>query len=219
MHNDSKEVPTAQTMLEPTKYQSHTSPTGAIFLNKDGAVLIDIPPNVDPLRMRFAAGAFAGLDRLGLLGLPLIVISNQPGVALGKFSVDKLAPMRSQLEKMFVLAGTVLGGFYYCPHHPKGVHPLYSTLCNCRKPSPGLLRLAAQRQGIDLTQSWLIGNVADDIEAGRRAGCRTILLDKGIKVEGTENEWRQPHRIEADLDGASRWICAQSAMTGRGAMA
>ena len=191
----------------------------AIFLDKDGTLLADIPYNVDPARMRFAPGAFQGLARLATLGLPLIVISNQPGVAMGKFAIDKLVPVRKQLEQMFVLAGAHLDGFYYCPHHPEGVHPAYTILCECRKPAPGLLTIAAQRRGIDLTQSWFIGDILDDVEAGRRAGCHTILLDNGNETEWHRNEWRTPDKVAADLDDASRWICAQRSRVSLGVLA
>lgn len=181
----------------------------AIFLDKDGTVLADVPYNVDPRRMHFAPGAYTGLSRLSTLGLPIIVVSNQPGVALGKFSIGDLVPMRRHLEKMFMLAGAKLDGFYYCPHHPRGVHPAYTILCECRKPSPGLLTVAAQRRGIDLASSWFVGDILDDVEAGRRAGCRTILLDNGNETEWHKSEWRTPDKIVPDLDGASRWICGQ----------
>jgi len=180
--------------------------TPAIFLDKDGTLLADVPYNVDRRHMRFAPGARSGLARLASLGLPLIVITNQPGVALGKCSIDDLAGVREHLAAMFREVGATLSGFYYCPHHPKGVRPGYGMFCECRKPAPGLLHIAAERQGIDLTSSWFVGDILDDIEAGRRAGCRTLLLDNGNETEWVRNEWRTPERTEADLDAASAWI-------------
>lgn len=180
--------------------------TPAIFLDKDGTILADVPYNVDKRRMRFAPGAMAGLARLSKLGLPLIVISNQPGIALGKFSPDAMLDVRQQLGLMFEQAGAKLSGFYYCPHHPKGLRPAYTMQCECRKPAPGLLYVAAQRHNIDLFSSWFVGDILDDVEAGRRAGCRTLLLDNGNETEWRRNEWRVPDRMEPDLDAASRWI-------------
>lgn len=180
--------------------------TPAIFLDKDGTVLADVPYNVDPRRMRFAPGAAAGLALLGTTGFPLIVISNQPGIALAKFSIDAIGPMHKRLEDMFIEAGARLGGFYFCPHHPSGVFPPYAKICDCRKPAPGLLHIAAQRLSIDLAASWLIGDILDDVEAGGRAGCRTVLIDNGNETEWLGGQWRTPDRIEKDLEGASRWI-------------
>lgn len=180
--------------------------TPAIFLDKDGTLLADVPYNVDRSRMRFAAGAASGLARLASLGLPLIVISNQPGVALGRFERHRLQDVRQELECMFERAGARLAGFYYCPHHPQGIRPGYGMRCGCRKPEPGLLHIAAQRHDLDLVSSWFVGDILDDVEAGRRAGCHTLLLDNGNETEWLRNEWRVPDHIESDLDGASRWI-------------
>lgn len=187
--------------------------TPAIFLDKDGTLLADVPYNVDPRHMRFAPGAAAGLGRLAALDVPLVVISNQPGVALGKFERHRLLGVRQELERMFERAGARLAGFYHCPHHPQGIRPGYGMRCGCRKPEPGLLHVAAARHGIDLASSWFVGDILDDVEAGRRAGCHTLLLDNGNETEWLRNEWRMPDRVEQDLDGASRWIATQLRQT------
>lgn len=179
----------------------------AIFLDKDGTLLKDVPYNVDPARMVFAPGARTGLARLGQLGLPIYVISNQPGVALGRFTDDQLAPMVSQLHRMFAHAGAELGGFYYCPHHPQGTISAHAISCDCRKPAPGLLLRAATEHGITLEASWFVGDILDDVEAGLRAGCNTVLIDNGNETQWEINERRVPHRIVSDLDEAGDWIC------------
>ncbi|PLC48009.1 HAD family hydrolase [Pollutimonas subterranea] len=180
--------------------------TAAIFLDKDGTLLEDVPYNVDPTKMAFAPGARAGLARLGRLGLPIYVVSNQPGIAMGRFALDDLAPMVARLTDMFTQAGAVLGGFYYCPHHPRGTVTKHATLCDCRKPAPGLLLRAAAEHAIDLNMSWFIGDILDDVEAGRTAGCNTVLIDNGNETEWIINEWRKPHRMAPDLDEATDWI-------------
>src|SRR5690606_17019958 len=90
----------------------------AVFLDKDGTLLADVPYNVEPARMRFCSGALEGLRRLGALGIPLIVISNQPGIAFGRFRTEDLDPMISMLTQMCRQAGAAIVDFYYCPHHP-----------------------------------------------------------------------------------------------------
>ncbi|HEY9279958.1 MAG TPA: HAD family hydrolase [Eoetvoesiella sp.] len=190
--------------------------TAAVFLDKDGTVLENVPYNVDPVRMHFAPGAMAGISRLSGLGLPLIIISNQPGVALGKFPVSDLLIVRDRLECMFRSAGATLAGFYCCPHHPGALQSQYALECSCRKPAPGMLQQAAREYDIDLAKSWLIGDILDDVEAGRRAGCKTILLDNGNETEWLHNEWRQPDRIEPSLDEASRWIAMHRQQAGLG---
>lgn len=156
----------------------------AVFLDKDGTLVENVPYNVDPARIEFTEGAFRGLARLADAGYALIVISNQPGVALGRFTQQALDGLAHHLKERLADAGIPLAGFYACPHRP-AASPGTLSACSCRKPAPGLLQRAAREHGIALNQSWMIGDILDDIEAGQRAGCRTILLDVG-----NETEWR-----------------------------
>lgn len=182
----------------------------AIFLDKDGTVLQDEPYNVDPQKMRLAPGAREGLANLAALELPLIVVSNQPGIALGKFGFDGLRRMQRQLAHMFREAGAELAGFHFCPHHPAGAVAAHARVCACRKPAPGLLLAAARRHGINLTRSWMIGDILDDVEAGQRAGCTTVLIDNGNETQWLMSPWREPdHRVH-NLAQASR--CVMDAM-------
>ncbi|ANN68443.1 D-glycero-alpha-D-manno-heptose-1,7-bisphosphate 7-phosphatase [Bordetella bronchialis] len=178
----------------------------AVFLDKDGTLLTDMPYNVDPGRMAWAPGAREGVELLGRLGHPLIVISNQPGVALGHFDEDALGAVRRRLAVMFRVQGARLAGFYYCPHHPQGKNPAYALSCVCRKPMPGLLRLAAADHGIDLRASWFVGDILNDVEAGARAGCHTVLLDNGHETEWVRGRWRTPDDVAPDLFMAARLI-------------
>lgn len=182
--------------------------TPAIFLDKDGTVLQDIPYNVDPDRIAFAPGAREGLGRLGKLGVPLFIITNQPGVARGLFAREALGAVQDKLALMFHEEGAVLGDFFYCPHHPEGTLPDYAIQCACRKPAPGLLLAAARRHRVDLSRSWFVGDILDDIEAGRRAGCRTVLIDNGNETEWKTGPWRTPDRMAPDFDAASRIVAA-----------
>lgn len=189
--------------------------TPAIFLDKDGTVLEDVPYNVDPQKMTFARGARSGLARLAILGLPLIVVSNQPGIAMGLFNVAQLQGMVRRLAEMFEEAGASLLDFYYCPHAPtSGEHVGWMEKCDCRKPAPGLLHAAAACHRLDLKGSWLVGDILDDVEAGRRAGCRTVLIDNGNETEWKLNPWRIPHWTVADLDAASLVVQRHSKLVG-----
>jgi len=98
-------------------------------------------------------------------------------------------------------------GFYYCPHHPDGAVADLRTTCACRKPAPGLLWQAARAEGIDLARSWFIGDILNDVEAGNRAGCRTILLNNGHETEWVASPLRVPWAVAPDLDAAARIIC------------
>lgn len=182
----------------------------AIFLDKDGTLLEDVPYNVDPARMRFAPRVETALRRFAQLDALLVVITNQPGVALGLFEPYRLDAVERHLGLMFARCGAPLDGFYACPHHPQGKVVAYACACLCRKPMPGLLRRAAVDHGIDLEQSWFVGDILDDIEAGRRAGCRTILVDNGNETEWLRTpanaELRTPDHIVPDLEVAARII-------------
>jgi D,D-heptose 1,7-bisphosphate phosphatase len=178
----------------------------AIFLDKDGTVIENVPYNVDPSQMRFLPGSAAGLRRLAAAGYELVVVSNQAGVARGRFPEDALKDVATRLRQMLAEAGCMLAGFYYCPHHPDGSVATYAVECDCRKPQPGLIRRAARELDIDLEESWLIGDILNDIEAGNRAGCRTVLIENGGETEWLPGPFRQPTRRAANLDEAATEI-------------
>lgn len=178
----------------------------AIFLDKDGTVLQDVPYNVDPQKMRLAPGAAEGLATLGSLGMPLFIVSNQAGIAFGMFDFCDLRRMFRHLRGMFREAGAELAGFYFCPHHPGGSVAAYDRPCDCRKPAAGMLLRAAQRHHLALSTSWMIGDILHDVEAGRRAGCNTVLIDNGNETEWQMNPWRVPQYKVADLSEAARIV-------------
>ena len=189
----------------------------AVFLDKDGTLVEDVPDNVDPAQLRFTPNALDALRLLDETGFRLIVVSNQPGLASGRFSRADFARLRHALtERVRAEAGVALAGIYVCPHAP-GESGRAS--CLCRKPSPGLLHQAAVALRIDLAQSWIVGDILDDVEAGRRVGCRGVLLDVGNETEWRLSPLRTPHHRCADLLAAARIIAAAgptwAAPTGR----
>ncbi|AZG16297.1 MULTISPECIES: D-glycero-alpha-D-manno-heptose-1,7-bisphosphate 7-phosphatase [Cupriavidus] len=185
-----------------------TSAGGAVLLDKDGTLLQDVPYNVDPGRIRLAESAGDALRRLARLGMPLAVVSNQPGVALGRFDEPALEAVRHCLSELFARHGARLSGFFYCPHHPAGQVSAYAMHCLCRKPAPGLLRRACSALGCDPAQSWMVGDILDDVEAGRRAGCGTVLVDCGNETEWVGGALRTPDFIVPTLERAAQVIAA-----------
>lgn len=168
----------------------------AVFVDKDGTLVENVPYNVDPARLRFMPGAFEALAALAARGHLLIVVSNQSGLARGLFTEPQFARLRAALESQLRhMAGVQLRDVLICPHAPG---PQGLPGCACRKPAPGLLLRAAVRHRIDLTHSWMVGDTLDDVEAGHRAGCRSLLLDSG-----GETVWRHtPLRVpEARCNG------------------
>jgi lipopolysaccharide heptosyltransferase II len=150
----------------------------AVFLDRDGVLLDLVPYLRDPCQVRLARGAGATLRRLSAAGLPFMVVTNQSAVARGM--LDRAGLFRVHLRMLHLLEaeGVRPLGIEFCPHHPEHGEP-----CDCRKPSPGMLRRAAHRFNLDLTRSVMVGDTDSDLQAGRRAGCRTILVRTGYGRE------------------------------------
>lgn len=177
----------------------------AVFFDKDGTLIENIPFNVEPDRIRFSEGAEKALSSLKK-NFEFHVITNQGGVARGIFKEKALDAVNEKLKTMFTHAGAELKGFHYCPHDPNGVVKEYAVLCECRKPGPLLIKRAALENDIRLSSSWMIGDILDDVEAGKRAGCKTILLDVGNETEWILNPWREPHYTAKSLFEAAEII-------------
>jgi D-glycero-D-manno-heptose 1,7-bisphosphate phosphatase len=176
----------------------------AVFIDKDGTLVDDVPYNVDPALLRFRPGAFAALRRLAAAGYLLIVVSNQPGIALRRFDGPALDRLAQALTERLVAAGVRLAGFYACPHAPR--RDAQARGCRCRKPAAGLFHQAARDHGLDLGRSWMVGDILDDIEAGWRAGCASVLLDVGNETEWRWSPIRVPdHRVK-DLPAVAEAI-------------
>ncbi|MFD0766916.1 D-glycero-alpha-D-manno-heptose-1,7-bisphosphate 7-phosphatase [Mucilaginibacter lutimaris] len=178
----------------------------AIFLDKDGTLIPDIPYNVDPDKITLSNDAVAGLLSLQNDGYKLIIISNQSGVARGYFTEDKLPVVKEKMRQLFAENGLSLDGFYYCPHHPEGTVAGYNIMCDCRKPSPGMLLNAADEHEISLTNSWMIGDILNDVEAGNRAGCKTVLIDNGNETEWLDGAYRKPTIVCKTINQAAEFL-------------
>ncbi len=185
-----------------------------VFLDKDGTLVEDVPYNVDPARISLKPGAREGARALAAAGYALAVVTNQSGIARGYFTPEALGPVAGQLQD---LLGVRFAGFFYCPHHPEGVVARYAIDCDCRKPRPGMILNAARAIGADLAASWMIGDILHDVEAGNRAGCRTVLIDNGGETEWVGGPYRAPTLVCRDLAEAAGLIVAlPSSSPGRG---
>ena len=183
----------------------------AVFLDKDGTLIEDVPYNVEPARMALVRQAGPALQLLQRMGYRLLVVTNQSGGARGLFPAAALGPVRARLTALLMPYGVALAGFYYCPHHEQGAIARYAIACTCRKPMPGLIARAATEHGIDLARSWMIGDILNDIEAGHRAGCRSALIDNGNETEWQMTPLRLPDIIAPDLYTAARRIAGLAA--------
>lgn len=177
----------------------------AVFLDKDGTLIPDIPYNVNPALITLQEGVLKGLRLLQQQFL-LIIISNQSGIALGYFSEQDIEGVKNTITSLLKTGGVRLDGFYYCPHYIEGTVKQYAVDCTCRKPKPGMLIEAAGHFGIDLSQSWMIGDILHDVEAGNAAGCRSILINNGNETEWHMNSKRQPYFMAGSMLEAARCI-------------
>ncbi|RZL04266.1 MAG: HAD family hydrolase [Rubrivivax sp.] len=180
----------------------------AVFLDKDGTLVENVPYNVDPAKLRFTPQAIEGLKLLVDHGYVLFIITNQSGLARGLFTRADFARLQAALTGLLLDQGIPIKDVYLCPHAPPS-HKLEPG-CLCRKPSPGMLHQAALAHHIDLPRSWMIGDILDDVEAGRRAGCRSVLMDVGNETEWRRSPLREPHiKAKTLLEAAEAILAAQ----------
>lgn len=182
----------------------------AIFLDKDGTLLRDVPYNTDPAKMELLEGVASGLQQLAAKGYTLVVVTNQAGVAKGYFNEEALQGVEARLQEMLGKMGVEIAGFYYCPHHPEGTVASYTTACDCRKPMPGLLLKAASAHGIRLDRSWMVGDILDDVEAGNRAGCKTVLIDRSAVGLHNIDPPRKPAYVAQNFREATTFIIKET---------
>lgn len=149
----------------------------AIFLDRDDTLIKDPGYINEPEQVKLLDGVPEALIQLKSLGYKLIVVTNQSAVAHGIITEKVLGEIHERLKHLLAEKNAYLDRIYYCPYHPEGVVQKYRKESNSRKPAPGMLLKAVDEMDIDLNRSWCIGNSSRDIEAGLRAGCRTILID------------------------------------------
>jgi D-glycero-D-manno-heptose 1,7-bisphosphate phosphatase len=184
----------------------------AVFLDRDGVIneliyyaehgIVDAP--FTPAQMKVLPGVPAALQELKKLGYRLVIVSNQPGIAKGFFSEGTFAQISRAMHAQLNGAGKLIDAEYYCFHHPQSKLEKYRRDCRCRKPGPGAIIQAAAELDLELRSCWMLGDGVTDIQAGSKAGCRTILIGK-LKCEMctllTEGGVR-PHHVAAGLPEA-----------------
>ncbi|HPD76358.1 MAG TPA: HAD family hydrolase [Methanoregulaceae archaeon] len=156
----------------------------AVFLDRDGVIveLVMNPatggyePPCSPNDLVLVPEAIPSLSSLRNAGFDLFLVSNQPDYAKGKATLDQIHAVHAAFDRLLQNGGIRFRHYYYCYHHPQGIVPEYSGPCDCRKPRPGFLLAAARDYGIDLPRSWMIGDRDADVECGKAAGTRTILI-------------------------------------------
>jgi D-glycero-D-manno-heptose 1,7-bisphosphate phosphatase len=141
----------------------------AVFLDRDGTIVVDKHYLADADGLELLPNAAAGLRELQDLGGRLVVVTNQSGVGRGYFDEAALAAMNARLEELLAAEGVELAGIYACPHAPDAG-------CDCRKPATGLFTRAGDELGLELEGSFVVGDGESDVEAGARIGATTIRI-------------------------------------------
>ena len=186
---------TARPTFVPVVHKTFPSP--AVFLDRDGTLMIDVEYCGDPARVTVFPGAGAALAQLRAGGFRLVIIRKQSGIGRGYFTEDDFQRVQAELLRQLGNEGR-LDGAYHCPECPEGASER-------RKPGAGMLHEAATDLGLDLARSWMVGDSRADVEAGRRAGLAGTVFVLTGKAPG-EHALCQPDAVVPDLAAAADYI-------------
>ena len=175
----------------------------AIFVDRDNTIIEDPGYLRDCDRVQLLPGAAGALARLRDAGYPVVVVTNQSGIARGYLTEEELAAIHQRLQQLLETHQTGIDAFYYCPFldGPNAVVEEYHRDSELRKPKPGMLLAAARDLDLDLTRSWMVGDSERDVQAGHAAGCRTILIGERVR-----DDEPHPDFIAKDFPSAVDWV-------------
>jgi D-glycero-D-manno-heptose 1,7-bisphosphate phosphatase len=184
----------------------------AVFLDRDGTINEEVGHLDRMEKLQLIPGAAEAIRRINESGMKAVVVTNQSGIARGIFDEAFVIEVHARLRELLRAEGALIDAFYYCPHHPTEGRAEYIKMCDCRKPSPGMLLRAAEELGIDPNRSYMVGDTLKDIEAGVRAGVQGILVRTGYGEEAVaelgpneeprKDEDAMPHRTPSEKGGA-----------------
>lgn len=187
----------------------------AVFMDRDGTVCEEVGYVNHVDRLRLLPRSAEAIRRCNEAGFQTVVVTNQAGVARGYFREDMVDQVHDRLRELLAASGARLDGIYYCPHHPSEGPGPYRSLCECRKPKPGMLHRARDEMGIDLTSSYMVGDSSRDVEAARNAGVTPLLVLTGYgrgEWEHQREKWiHRPAHVGEDLLDAVGWILEREA--------
>jgi len=177
----------------------------AVFLDRDGVICENRPDHVKSwAEFEFLPGVKESMPVFSRMGLPIIIVTNQSAVSHGLASASTVEEIHRRMVDQLTAWGGRIDRVIYCPHRPQEA-------CSCRKPNPGMLEQAAREMGLDLTESYMVGDAATDIMAGQRVGCRSFLVLTGRGVPQLSPAFRNakyPFSITHNLLGAANQILA-----------
>jgi len=187
----------------------------AVFLDRDGTINEQMGYINHLSRFHLLPGAARAIARLNRAGIPVVVVTNQSGLARGYFPAQLLDEVHAFMVRELAREGAHVDGIYVCPHHPEAKVDLYRQACRCRKPDTGLLIRAARDLDLDLERSFMVGDRWSDVHCGHRAGAAPILVltgyGRGDLVHVGPEQDLQPAHVAEDLAGAVDWILTRLA--------
>jgi D-glycero-D-manno-heptose 1,7-bisphosphate phosphatase len=184
-------------------------PRPALFLDRDGVINEEVEYLSDPARVSLIPGVASAIAQVNAAGVPVVVVTNQSGLARGMFLPSDLARVTARLAALLAAEGARLDATYHCPHHPDGAIAELAIACACRKPGTKLLLDAARDLDLDLPRSALVGDKPSDLRAARTAGCAAVLVRTGYGrvTEGASSATADV--IFDDLLAATPWLLAR----------
>jgi len=177
-------------------------PKTGVFLDRDDTIIRDMVYLNDPDKIEILPRVCEAIHALNEKNIPVIVITNQSGIARGILSEEKLSEIHLELLSLLARQGARIDAIYYCPHHAEGTVEKYTHACSCRKPEPGLLLEAAKDFCLELSACYMIGDKAIDVETIHRVGGKGVLLSAGE----AHNMQQRPDHIAHDLHEAVDWV-------------
>jgi len=151
----------------------------ALFLDRDGVIIEETGYLHEPDQARLIPRAAEGIARANAAGIPVVVVTNQAGVARGYYGEADVRAVHARIDELLAPHGARIDRYYYCPHHPTAGQGVYRVDCSCRKPQPGMLLQAAAELGLELPTCVLVGDKLSDLQAAWAVGCRALLVTSG----------------------------------------
>jgi D-glycero-D-manno-heptose 1,7-bisphosphate phosphatase len=173
----------------------------AVFFDRDDTVIVNVPYLGDPSQVRLCPRASEALARLRAAGFLLFIVSNQSGVGRGLITVEQVAAVNAEMERQLGLTFDGIYNSHVTPEDPRGTD---------RKPSPELVLKAGADHGLDLAESFFVGDKLIDVQCGHNAGCRSILVMTGTEAEARAGAETLADYVAHDLDQAASWILQPS---------
>lgn len=184
----------------------------AVFFDRDGTINEEAGYIRDLNNLKLIKGASEAIEKLRQKGYLAILITNQSGPARGYYNEDWVNTLNNTVQSMLEKEGTKLDAIYYCPHLPDGTVEEYTKDCDCRKPGTALFLQAKEKFNIDLSESFMVGDKATDVEAGHNAGCKGVLLRTGYGEQVLDGKYQtipNADYIANDITDAANWILNQ----------